>query len=51
MHGTSEGVGPGQTVSTKVETTNPGGIVVERPMYFTYRTGIDGGHIVVGYAP
>ena len=51
VHGTSEGVGPGQAVSAKVETTNAGGIVVERPMYFTYGTGIDGGHIVVGYAP
>jgi hypothetical protein len=51
VHGSSEGVGPGQTVSAKVETTNPGGIIVERPMYFTYGTGIDGGHIVVGYAP
>src|SRR6185503_3879522 len=51
VHGTSEGVGPGQAVSAKVETTNAGGIVVERPMYFTYNGTIDGGHIVVGYAP
>jgi hypothetical protein len=54
VHGTSEGVGPNQAVSAKVMTTHTGGIVVERPMNFTYNgstTGVTGGHIVLGYAP
>ena len=51
VHETAEGVGPGQAVSAKVETDHPGGIVVERPIYFTYNgssPGITGGHNVMG---
>ena len=44
-------VGRGKEVSAKVETSHPGGVVVERPIYFTYRGDIDGGHTVMGYAP
>jgi hypothetical protein len=43
-------VGRGKEVSARVETSNPGGIVVERPIYFTYGGGIDGGHTVLGHA-
>jgi hypothetical protein len=50
VHETAEGVGRGQAVSAKVETTNAGGIVVERPMYFNYGPGWDGGHVVMGAA-
>jgi hypothetical protein len=54
VHEEAQGVGRGQAVSAKVATTNPGGIVVERPMYFTYQAGgrlILGGHNVMGYIP
>jgi hypothetical protein len=37
---------PGQGISAKVEATL--GIVVERPMYFTYVGGLRGGHNVLG---
>ena len=37
---TRRGVGRGQEVGAKVETTNAGGIVVERPMYFRYGDGV-----------
>lgn len=49
VHDANRGVGPGQAVSAKVESTI--GIVVERPMYFRY-TGsmgqVTGGHNVMG---
>jgi hypothetical protein len=32
----------------RVTTTSQPGIVVERPMYFRYGAGIDGGHAAVG---
>jgi hypothetical protein len=54
VHGTSNGVGAGKQVSAKVETTHAGGIIVERPMYFTYNgstPNVTGGHTVMGYAP
>ncbi len=51
VHEAAQGVGRGQAVSAKVESTNGVGIVVERPMYFTYGNGITGGHTVMGYAP
>jgi hypothetical protein len=35
-------------VSAKVETTAASGIVVERPMYFTYGAGVKDGHVAVG---
>ncbi|MCC6629575.1 MAG: hypothetical protein IT340_19525 [Chloroflexi bacterium] len=48
VHEAKEGVGRNQAVSAKVESTNGVGIVVERPMYFTYSGGVDGGHNVMG---
>jgi hypothetical protein len=36
VHGTAQGVGRGQAVAARVRSTNGVGIVVERPMYFTY---------------
>jgi len=48
VHDATEGVGRGKSVSAKVTTTHPGGIVVERPMYFTYGDGITGGHNALG---
>jgi plastocyanin len=54
VHGASEGVGRNREVAAKVTTTNTGGIVVERPMYFVYNgsvTGVTGGHNVMGFAP
>jgi hypothetical protein len=51
VHESAQGVGRGQEVAAKVTTTHPGGIVVERPMYFTYNGAVDGGHNVMGYAP
>jgi hypothetical protein len=44
-------VGRGKQVSARVESTNGVGIVVERPIYFTYGGAMDGGHTVLGYAP
>jgi hypothetical protein len=44
-------VGRGKEVSAKVETSHPGGVIVERPMYFAYLGNIDGAHTVMGYAP
>jgi hypothetical protein len=49
VHDAAEGVGRNQAVSARVRTTHPGGIVVERPMYFTYK-GWTGGHNVMGAA-
>ena len=40
VHDAAQGVGRGQEVSAKVESTNGVGIVVERPMYFTYAGGL-----------
>jgi hypothetical protein len=48
VHSLTNGVGRGLAVSVKVTTTHSGGIVVERPMYFTYGSGLDGGHNVMG---
>lgn len=48
VHNSKEGVGRGQEVSSKVESTNGVGIVVERPMYFRYSSSINGGHNVMG---
>jgi hypothetical protein len=48
VHETARGVGRGQAVSARVESTNNVGIVVERPMYFRYSGGVDGGHTVMG---
>ena len=42
-------VARGRDVSTRIRSDKP--VVVERPMYFNYGTGWDGGHAVVGYAP
>jgi lysophospholipase L1-like esterase len=42
---------PGQGIAAHVATTNPGGIVAERPMYFRYgAAGVPGGHVVLGAA-
>jgi hypothetical protein len=51
VHESGLGVGRGQAVAARVTTTHAGGIVVERPMYFTYGMGVDGGHDVMGYTP
>jgi thermitase len=51
VHDPVEGVGRNQAVSALVESTNGAGIIVERPMYFTYRSPqftAPGGHTVVG---
>jgi hypothetical protein len=50
VHDTYEGVGRNQEVSATVATTHPGGIVVERPMYFRYSDSITGGHTAMGAA-
>ena len=42
-------VGRDKEVCAKVETSHPGGVVVERPMYFTYGAATDGGHTVMGF--
>lgn len=38
--------GPNQEVSTKITSTQP--ILAERPMYFTYKGAITGGHVIAG---
>jgi hypothetical protein len=48
VHGTSEGVGRGQAVSARVESTTGAGIVVERSMYFADGSGLTGGHTALG---
>jgi hypothetical protein len=50
VHDPTLGVGRNQEVSTKVETGLAGGIVVERPVYFTYGAGVTGGHNALGAA-
>ncbi len=48
-------VGPGHDVSFRITATQntdpvgPGGIVVERPMYFLYGGMLPGGHVTSGY--
>ncbi len=39
-------LGPGQDVSTRLHSGLP--VIAERPMYFSYRDGISGGHISPG---
>jgi hypothetical protein len=51
VHQGGNGVGPNLAVSAKVATSLAGGIVVERPMYFTYLGSIPGYHTVMGYTP
>jgi hypothetical protein len=55
VHDTDQGVGRGKEISAIVETAHPGGIIVERPIYFTYNgatiTNVTGGHNVMGYGP
>ena len=52
VHEPAEGVGrnggAGWQVSAKLVVTNGIGVVVERPMYFTYLGAITGGHNVLG---
>ena len=43
--------GPDYQLSTRVRVTSGPDIVVERPMYFIYGPGWDGGHDVVGFVP
>jgi hypothetical protein len=50
VHEEGPGVGRGKEVGARVATTGPGGIVVERPMYFRYGAGIDGGSVALGLA-
>jgi hypothetical protein len=50
VHESARGVGRGQAVSARVTTTHPGGIVVERPIYFTYTpAGGTGGALAEGH--
>jgi hypothetical protein len=58
VNDSASGAGASQIVSTKVESTNGVGLVVERPMYFLYDIAygarsyrIGGAHNVMGYAP
>ena len=51
VHEAALGVGRGEAVSAKVETTHGGGVVAERPIYFVFDGRLDGGHTVLGYAP
>jgi hypothetical protein len=51
VHDGAAGVGPNREVAARVVTTNPGGVVVERPMYFTYGAGVTGGHTTAGHTP
>jgi hypothetical protein len=51
VHDPAAGVGPGREVAARVVTTNPAGVVVERPVYFRYGAGITGGHTTAGFAP
>jgi hypothetical protein len=48
-------IGTNQEVSMRVASSNSVPIVAERPMYFNYYSGqtgwVNGGHVVVGYAP
>ena len=46
----NEDAGPNYQLSVRVRVTSGPNIVVERPMYFSFR-GWDGGHDVVGYMP
>jgi hypothetical protein len=50
VHETALGVGRNQEVAARVTTTHPGGIIVERPIYFAYGDTITGGHTVLGFA-
>jgi hypothetical protein len=43
--------GSGYQLSTRVRVVSGPDVVVERPMYFVYGPGWDGGHDVVGYVP
>jgi hypothetical protein len=43
--------GPDYQLSTRVRVTSGPDIVAERPMYFVYGPGWDGGHDVAGYTP
>jgi len=47
----NQDAGPDYQLSTRVRVTSGPDIVVERPMYFVYGSGWDGGHDVVGYVP
>jgi hypothetical protein len=49
VHDAASGVGRGHEVSARIVSDGVG-IVVERPMYFTYRGGILGGHDAIGAA-
>ncbi|MBU2688055.1 MAG: hypothetical protein KKF41_10765, partial [Actinobacteria bacterium] len=42
---------PAHDFSSKVECTNGGQIIAERPMYFNYNGVWTGGHDVVGFVP
>jgi hypothetical protein len=46
---TVEGVGRNQAVSARVDTTHNGGLVVERPILFTYNGTIPGYHTAMGF--
>ncbi len=46
----NQNAGPGYQLSCRINVAAGPGIIVERPMYFSYH-GWDGGHDVVGYNP
>ncbi len=43
------GAGPNHTLSCRVAVVDGPDIVAERPMYFKFESGLDGGHDTVGY--
>ncbi|MBN2026892.1 MAG: IPT/TIG domain-containing protein [Actinobacteria bacterium] len=47
----NQDAGPDYQLSTRVQVMSGPDIVAERPMYFVYGSGWDGGHDVVGYVP
>ncbi len=47
----NEHAGEGYQLSTRLAVVSGGSVVAERPMYFRYGSGWDGGHDVVGFVP
>jgi hypothetical protein len=46
----NQDAGPDYQLSTRVRVTSGPDVVAERPMYFVYGSGWDGGHDVIGYS-
>lgn len=49
VHSLNQGIGRGWPVAAAITTTNPGGVVAERAIYFRYGADVDGGHVVTGF--